>query len=195
MGILSPMGLAWTFVGYSTGYNMFIGGAEALAGILLFFKRTTLLGALISLSVMTNVFAMNMAYDIPVKIFSLNLVLLSVFIAAKDWTRIRNVFLLNHAAPPSIMPMPHPTKWKRVLQLSLKVVAIGFAFYSTFWSSWSNRTQYGDAAPKPPLYGIYDVETFVRNKDTLPPLTTDTSRWKQIVINYAQSDSYYDDGR
>jgi len=31
----------------------------------------------------------------------------------------------------------------------------------------------GSKAPKPPLYGLYDVNTFVINKDTLKPLTTD----------------------
>ena len=43
-GESSPMGLAWTFIGYSSGYNIFIGGAEVLAGVLLLFRRTTLMG-------------------------------------------------------------------------------------------------------------------------------------------------------
>jgi len=97
-GDSSPMGLAWTFVGFSNGYNMYIGGAEVLAGSLLFFKRTTLLGSLLSMTVMMNVAAMNFAYDIPVKLFSLNLVLFSVYLAAFDWQRIRNVFFLNRPA-------------------------------------------------------------------------------------------------
>jgi hypothetical protein len=33
-GESSPMGLLWTFMGYSTGYNLFTGGAEALGGLL-----------------------------------------------------------------------------------------------------------------------------------------------------------------
>jgi hypothetical protein len=43
--------------------------------------------------------------------------------------------------------------------------------------------QFGYGVKKPPLYGIYDVKTFVRNKDTLKPLTTDTSRWNKLVIS------------
>ena len=45
---------------------------------------------------------------------------------------------------------------------------------------------WGDLAPKPPLYGIYNVQTFVRNGDTIPPLTTDTTRWKKLIVNYPQ---------
>jgi len=35
LGEFSPMGLMWTFMGYSKGYNRFVGGAEMLGGILL----------------------------------------------------------------------------------------------------------------------------------------------------------------
>lgn len=185
-GDSSPMGLAWTFIGFSKEYNLFTGGAEVLAGALLFFRRTTLLGALLAMSVMANVAAMNMFYDIPVKLFSLNLVVLSAFIASSDWIRLRNLFFLNRPAPAAFTRMPHPAKWKRILRLSLKTFAILFALYSTFWSSWSNR-MYGDDAPKPPLYGIYNVVSFVRNNDTIAPLQTDTTRWKQIIINYSQA--------
>jgi len=49
-----------------------------------------------------------------------------------------------------------------------------------------SSVQYGDKAKKPPLYGIYKVERFVLNKDTLPPLTTDTTRWAKMTISYAE---------
>lgn len=186
-GNSSPMGLAWTFIGYSTGYNLFIGSAEVVAGLLLFFKRTTLLGSLIAMTVMMNVAAMNFAYDIPVKIFSLNLLLAAAYLAAYDLERIRNVFLLNRAAAPAYLPMPHPAKWKRVVQQSLKALAILFALYATLWTTWERRKEYGDLAPRPPLYGIYNIESFVKKGDTLLPLTTDTVRWKQLIINYPNS--------
>jgi hypothetical protein len=183
-GDSSPMGLAWTFVGFSTGYNMYIGGAEVLAGFLLFFKRTTLLGSLLSMTIMMNVAAMNFSFDIPVKIFSIILVLLSVYLAAFDWPRIRNVFFLNRTADAAVISMPQPTTWKRILQRTLKCLVILYALNSTLLSSLQNRMIYGDAAPKPPLYGIYNVNYVVVNHDTIPPLTTDTARWKQIIFNY-----------
>ena len=41
---------------------------------------------------------------------------------------------------------------------------------------------HGDLVPRPKLYGIYDDQTFIRNKDTIPPLSTDSTRWKQLII-------------
>ncbi|MDQ6757139.1 MAG: hypothetical protein M3004_09400 [Bacteroidota bacterium] len=183
-GDSSPMGLAWTFIGYSKGYNIFIGSAEVLAGVFLFFKRTTLVGALIAMTVMMNVAAMNFAYDIPVKIFSINLVIIATWIAWYDIERLINFFILNKTTAPAKIAMPLQTKWKRILQRSLKVLAILFAIYSTLWSSIGVINKYGDSAPKPSLYGIYDIETFIKKGDTIPPLATDTVRWKRMIISY-----------
>src|SRR5579859_7088073 len=44
-GNSSPMGLSWTFMGYSKGYNYYIGLSEVVGGLLLFFRRTTPAGA------------------------------------------------------------------------------------------------------------------------------------------------------
>jgi hypothetical protein len=183
-GDSSPMGLAWTFIGYSKGYNIFIGGAEVLAGCLLFFKRTTLFGALVAMTVMANVAAMNFAYDIPVKIFSVNLLVLAGWIAWYDISRIVNVFFLNQPAAAAYPGMPFQTKWKKIVQSSLKTLAIILAFYATLGAAIKASKEYGEDAPKPALYGIYDTEVFVLRGDTLPPLATDTVRWKRIIVNY-----------
>jgi len=183
-GESSPMGLAWAFVGYSPGYNYFTGGAEVLAGMLLFFKRTTLLGTVLAMTIMGNVVAMNMAYDIPVKIFSMNMLLTAIWIAWYDKDRLISVFITHRAIPEKPEPAIFHTRWKKILQLSLKTLVIFFAFYATFWTCLSNAAKYGDGVPKPPLYGIYDVVTFIRDGKTVLPLTTDSSRWKRVIINY-----------
>ncbi|MDQ7948793.1 MAG: hypothetical protein REI78_11985 [Pedobacter sp.] len=183
-GDSTPMGLAWTFIGLSKGYNIYIGGAEVLAGALLFFRRTTLFGALVAMTVMANVVAMNMAYDIPVKLFSFNLFVMALWIAWFDMERLINFFFLNKATAPSQVIIAHPQKWKRIVQLSLKTLAIGFALYATLWSCLQASKAYGDAAPKPPMFGIYEVSSFQKNGQILPPLTTDTLRWKRLVVNY-----------
>jgi hypothetical protein len=136
---------------------------------------------------MMNVAAMNFAYDIPVKIYSVNLVVVAGYLAAYDLRRIMNFFLLNKNAGPSHMGMPLKTKWKKIMQVSLKILFIFFALYSTLFTAIKQSAEYGDAAPKTPLYGIYKVQAFVRKGDTVPPLTTDTGRWKTLTINYPGS--------
>ena len=47
-GDSSPMGLVWTFVGASVGYEIFSGLFEAISGYLLFWRRTALVGSLMA---------------------------------------------------------------------------------------------------------------------------------------------------
>jgi hypothetical protein len=55
-GNFSPMGVIWSSIGASPGYERFIGFAEVLSGTLLFLPWTALLGALVSLGVTIGVF-------------------------------------------------------------------------------------------------------------------------------------------
>jgi hypothetical protein len=82
-GESSPMGLLWTFMGASEAYTMFVGFAEMISGILLFPRKTTTLGALMSIGVLSNVVALNFSYDVPVKLYSSHLVAAHSGIAAR----------------------------------------------------------------------------------------------------------------
>ena len=80
-------------------------------------------------------------------------------------------------------------KWQVIGIKVLKILIIADALFSGVKGSIDQGKQYGDNAPKPPLYGIYNTDLVIRNNDTIPPLTTDTSRWKQLIIqanNYAR---------
>jgi hypothetical protein len=63
-----------------------------------------------------------------------------------------------------------------------KFLIIADAIFYGIKSGIESSNKYGDNAPKPPLYGIYNTELFLRNNDTIAPLTTDTTRWRQIII-------------
>ncbi len=182
-GNASPMGLAWTFLGYSYGYNLFMGISEALGGFLLFFRRTTTFGALVSITVLTNVFLMNMFYDIPVKLFSFHLLCLAIFIAVPDMKRLVTFFFTNKTVSPSVPPAfvyrERFILWKGII----KILVIGLLVVQQTIGGLADMKEYGDDAPKGPLYGIYYVQNFVRNGDTLPPLTTDTVRWSRLIID------------
>ena len=70
LGETPPMRLLWAFMGYSLPYTFFAGFMEALGGVLLMWRRTTPLGALVVIAVLINVVLMNFCYDVPVKIWS-----------------------------------------------------------------------------------------------------------------------------
>ena len=184
-GNSSPMGLAWNFLGFSRGYNYVMGLAELLSGSLLLFRRTTTLGALVTLAVAGNIMAINYCFDVPVKLLSTALVVMALFLLARDTHRLTNFFFLNKPAQAANISAPvFRKKWQNILLTVLKYVLIFYIVVINIQQALSAMKQYGDAAPKPPLHGIYNIETFVRNRDTLAPLTTDTTRWDQLMVSY-----------
>jgi uncharacterized membrane protein YphA (DoxX/SURF4 family) len=181
-GDQKPQGLLWNFMGYSTAYTFFGGAAEVLGGSLLFFRRTTTFGALVSGAVMFNVALMNFCYDVPVKLLSSNMLLMSVFLVVPDIQRLGNFLVLNRATAPKIIESPFHARWTILCAKTAKFLLIGFALSTFTRESLADYRQAGDHAPKTVLYGIYDVEQFVRNGQALPPLTTDSNRWDKVII-------------
>lgn len=194
------MGLAWTFIGFSDTYTIFSGLCEVVAAGFLFYRKTRTLGALISFGVMLNVFLMNMSYDIPVKLFSLKMVILSVFLIGLDHKRLLNTFILNKATEPQQSKSPFKDKTANLAVLIIKVLALSGGFIFMLTNNIQSQSMYGDAAPKPPMYGIYEVEEFILNNDTIAPMANDTVRWRYLVVekgDYANvfnmKSNHYDD--
>ncbi|MEZ4454913.1 MAG: hypothetical protein R3B09_36015, partial [Nannocystaceae bacterium] len=69
-GDLTPMDLLWGFMGHSWVYSGFTGLAEVVGAVLLLWRRTTALGALLLVAVLANVALLNFCYDVQVKLYS-----------------------------------------------------------------------------------------------------------------------------
>jgi hypothetical protein len=190
-GDSTPMGLAWTYMGYSVGYNLFTGFAEVIAGTLLFFRRTTAIGAFLAFIVSANIAAMNYSFDIPVKLLSTTMILMSLFLLGNNIKRLFNLFFLGRATELSITPRaPIRKKGIRITLVIFKCILVVYAFFGTAWLSLQARNEYGDHAPHTPLYGIYNTRSFLYNNDTLAAIQTDTIRWKQLVIDGSPTYAY-----
>ncbi|MES2279275.1 MAG: hypothetical protein V4592_24800 [Bacteroidota bacterium] len=183
-GNSSPFTLAWTFMGYSRGYNYFTGIAEVSCGILLLFKRTSLFGAVIAFTVAANITAINFCFDVPVKIVASALVLMVAVILLKDLHRFIDFFFLNKTAgPANLTPRRFQKKWKNVTLTVVKYVLILYVTASDVDNMRTGYHAYGQGVKHPVLYGVFNTKNFVLNKDTLAPLTTDTARWRRMLIN------------
>ena len=184
-GNMSPAGLLWAFIGYSTPYQIFGGIAEVVPAMLLLFRRTATLGALLAVGVLANVVMLNFSYQIDVKVFSLNLLAAAIFLAAPAVPRLVRLFVLNQAAEPSSSDAtPFDRQSLRRLVAGVQVVFVAWFLYH------SVPYHYGNALLHPPtthpaLLGLYDVETFVQNGAERPPLATDRVRWKTVDIDYS----------
>lgn len=182
-GDSSPMGILWTFMGASVAYNVFSGLGELVGGLLLVFRRTTLLGALVCIGVMANVVMLNFSYDVPVKLYSTHLLLMAVFLAAHDLRRLANVLVLNLPAEPA---EERPLFRHRWLHVGTKVLAVLFVGYLTVTSlqySYKQAQTYSAAeAAKSPLYGLWEIEELVVDGKVSPPLVTDADRWRRVMF-------------
>lgn len=180
-GDSAPAGILWKFMSYSTSYQIFAGITQVVGGLLLLFRRTTILGGFILIVAMSNVVMLNIGYDVPVKIWSIKLLLMAVFLVALDSKRIISLFLLNIPFSAIEIKPSFVKPWMNKAKNVLKLLLIISLLYTPIKGVW-DRIKSHSVAP-PPLYGIYDIETFIKNNDTLPPLTTDTTRWRRMIVN------------
>lgn len=183
-GDASPMGILWTFMGASAAYTIFAGLSEMLGGLLLVSRRTTLLGALVSMGVLINIVLMNFSYDVPVKLFSSHLLLMALFLILPDLRRLLNLLVFNRPVPPAEIRPLFRRKWLNRSALVLRTVFVfGFAIFFLY-QAYQGSKEYGSRAPKPPLYGIWNVDQFEMDGVARPPLITDETRWRRVVFSY-----------
>ncbi|MEQ8714681.1 MAG: hypothetical protein RIC80_16800 [Cyclobacteriaceae bacterium] len=182
-GEMSPMGVLWRFMGYSESYNMFAGLAEAIPGLLLFHRRTALLGALLGIGAMSNVVMLNFTYDVPVKLFSTHLLIFLSYLALPHLKDLAQLFVLGRGVTLNFDQRPKPLlKLDNTPFVILKVLFIIFMIYSTASVGYKSQRSYGDLRPKIPFQGLYNAQLFVRNGDTIPPLIGDSTRWRYLAI-------------
>lgn len=174
-GSSSPMGILWAFMGVSKAYNVFTGAIELASGILLTFRRTTLLGALIAAGAMANVVALNYSYDVSVKIYSTQLLLEAVVLVAPDVRRLLDVLLFD------VRPLFRKQAFETtslVVRTSLVAGFIAFVFYDVVETS-----KVAGLGQRSPLRGVWEVNELTDNGVARPPLTTDATRWRRVVFD------------
>jgi len=153
-GESSPFGLASTFMGSSTTYLMLAGAAETVGGALLIFPPLTTLGALIVVPIMVNVALMNFCYDIPVKIHSSHILLLTLFLLLPEARRLIRAIVLGSSVEGTRQQAFSHGGWmgrgRNVLKLA---VVAGLVVPQVLM----NRTTAAHLAERHPLFGIYEV--------------------------------------
>jgi len=100
LGNTSPMTMLWTLIGLNPVYEMICGAAELTAGILILFRRTGLLGELLTAFLATNIVLYNFCYDVPVKLYAAHLVLMSIALIVPDMPSLFNFFFLHRPCKP-----------------------------------------------------------------------------------------------
>jgi uncharacterized membrane protein YphA (DoxX/SURF4 family) len=180
----SPMAVLWSSIGASPGYEIFAGCVEMLGGILLIFPRTTMPGALVSLAAMTQVFMLNMTYDVPVKLFSFHIILMSLFLLAPEVQRLADFFFCNRIVAPSTQPQLFNTRRANRIALIAQIIWGVWLLGMNAYSGWNDWHTYGGARPKSALYGIWNVDELSIDSQLRSPLLIDYDRWRRAIFDF-----------
>ena len=182
----SPMRLMINFMGYSTSYNLFTGAIEVITGWLILFRKTSLTGALIAVAALSNILLMNIGYDVPIKLHVCNLLLMALYIATPFAGSLCHLFVsdkpIHHTTNPD--SFIYHKKRNPVVTGGMMLLASLLLYSNLQLTRLKYKTNGDGAFENTPLFGIYNVRTFIKNNDTLLPLITDTSQWKTLSIIY-----------
>ena len=178
-GEFRPMTVLWTCMGYSSSYTCFAGAVEILGALLLFFRRTTTLGALITGGALVNVFMLDISYDVPEKLDVLWMLAATFVLLYPNMRRLTNVLLLNRTVPAAALVPPDQGPWTARLGAAAKLLVIGYGVIPITIMAPKYRAEHNARSP---LCGVYNVEEFTLDGRVLPPLTTDTERWAEVVF-------------
>jgi hypothetical protein len=182
-GDSSPMGLLWTFMGSSPAYVFFSGLAETVGAVLLLFRRTTTLGALVLIAALSNVALLNFCYDVCVKIHSVHYLAMAVFLLLPDLGRLVGVLLLDRAIPPRARPPVAARRSTRVTLRVIKYIAIVVLVALNLKATLEERAGSRPFLEPTTWYdGTWDVVAFARDGVDVPPLLTDATRWRRVVF-------------
>jgi hypothetical protein len=141
VGDLTLSALLWTSIGAAQPYEIFTGCIEVLAGMLLLFSRTAILGATIGLAALLQILALNMSYDIGLKLVTLHLLAMALILVAPELPRFADFFLRNRpavaSAPPPAARTPRSQRVLLVAQVAFAAYLLGMYSYInwTFWQA------------------------------------------------------------
>ncbi|SHM97779.1 hypothetical protein SAMN04488057_10522 [Cyclobacterium lianum] len=175
-GDFSPMGLAWRFFGYSDLYKAFMGITEIMAGGLLLFRRTVVVGALLSMAVVTNIVLVNFSFDVPVKILSSHLLLFSVLILAPYIKQLFRLLVLHRPGQLSYQPrtfLSPKKKWAYLLVKFYMVVFVPVSMLVGHVLSQSYRSFDN------PWEGAYEI---LSDGDDMVDLKSD-AKWARVILD------------
>ncbi|SOD12616.1 DoxX family protein [Pedobacter xixiisoli] len=180
--------LPWKIYFHTTGiaptFEIFLGGVEVLAGLLLLNRRTTTFGAGILAGYYGNVFASNMAYSMGYEAYSFQLAIFAVLLFIYDAPRLYSLLVAQKF---TVANTYHPIfnsreKLLRNVLRPLMVVFIIALAFTTYQNYSTAPYKYPKTAGIKGSYGYYNVKVFKLNNIEIPYSVSDSNRWQNVVF-------------
>jgi len=182
---LGPMGLAWAFFGFSFKYEFFIGCFQIVAAMLLLYRRTATLGAILMVTIMANIVFVNFSFNVCVKFFSCTYLVMAMYLLVDDARRLSDFFIFNRVAQARTYPELFTKKLFKRIFTALGILAfLGIIVYPVY-DSYRLKVKYS-IGQHSVVYGVWTVDSVHASSAPLnQQLNADSSGWKKIIFeNY-----------
>ncbi|WP_232252557.1 DoxX family membrane protein [Brevibacterium casei] len=123
-GEMSPMGLLWRFMAFSPTVQLLAGLAEVAAAVLLLFRRTAWLGALLAAIDMSVVFLLNLTFDVPVKQLSGLMALVGLILLLPNIVRLGRFVVGLPTGPPVQGTITENRRFRAVVRWASPLLAL-----------------------------------------------------------------------
>jgi hypothetical protein len=185
-GDLTAQKIYWLSISIVPWYQVFAGVVELTAGILLLFRKTATLGAIILFGALGDIVYVNFAYDGGVHVYSSYFVLFAAFLLVKDMPKIYRLFIKEQYTVPTNFNIQFTDKWVKTTRIVLKSGVIGLFLFVFFLIQFRNfqYDPYKQPAAKgvSKLRGYYQVAEFKLNDEEIPASPTDSIRWQDVTF-------------
>jgi uncharacterized membrane protein YphA (DoxX/SURF4 family) len=167
--------LYWTSMGSSRGYNIFLGAGEVLAGALLLFRRSYRLGTLLALGIVINILAVNLGFNIDVKLYSFFLLVLTLILLSSFGRSLLNFLFFPSKQTIAQPVLQYDSLQEKRLSRVFKLVVILTLFTDGLYPYVRSGNFNDDTAQRPLLHGAYNVAA-----DTT---SYNPYRWNRLFIH------------
>lgn len=192
-GDFTAQKIYWLSIGIVPWYQVFAGIVEIGAGALLFFRKTTLLGAVLLFGALGDIVYVNFAYDGGVHGYSSYFVLLSGFLIIPYLPYLYNLLIAEKPTKLSFFYPQLTATWKyaRITVKALTfIVFLGVFYYLQLINFWYDPYKQPSVKGISALRGYYDVSEFRLNGKEIPYSPNDTVRWQEATFEKWTSLTY-----
>src|SRR5690606_11758920 len=137
-GDLTGHKIFWLSIAIVPWYQVFTGIVEVAAGVLLFFRKTTALGAALLIGTLLSIAVVNFAYKGGVHVYSSFFVLLGVFLFAHYIPRLYQLLILERVTIPFDYFPSFSKVWQKYTRIALKTTVIGIFVVLLTYLQWIN---------------------------------------------------------
>jgi hypothetical protein len=185
-GDFTAQKMYWTQLSFTPQYETVLGFAELAIMVLLFFRRTTALGAALCLAMVGNIAISNHVYDGEVHLLASFHALGGAFLLAFYLPKIWDLIVREKDVVLNLYHFNFKETWQKSLRIALKTAAFGIFFLLSAYLHYDNYKNDSYKVPSLPglknARGYYDVTEFRVNNKVIPYSPVDSVRWQYATF-------------